>query len=146
MAIKKMFQKEPPQPRRGDSVKSSFTATGQTADIETEMGSFDDESKVPFLTMRTFFMAVLVSFGGLCFGYDTCQISGFLKMYVSVVFVLCSFWFCQQQYRLTGMPRNDFLENFADQKKPLGFSNVRSGLIVGMVSGEVPSTNREADG
>ncbi|KIW67094.1 hypothetical protein PV04_06367 [Phialophora macrospora] len=109
MAITDMFQKKPPQPRRGDSVRSSFTATGDTADIEAEKGPFDDESKVPFLTIRTFFMAVLVSFGGLCFGYDTGQISGFLEM-------------------------QDFLQNFADQRNPLGFGNVRSGLIVGMLS------------
>lgn len=101
-------QHHPPAPRRGDSIRSSFTATGDTADIETEKGPFDDESKVPFLTVRTFFMAVLVSFGGLCFGYDTGQISGFLEM-------------------------DNFLENFADQQDPIGFSNVRSGLIVGMV-------------
>lgn len=54
-------------------------------------------------------MAVLVSFGGLCFGFDTGQISGFLEM-------------------------DNFLDNFADERNPLGFSNVRSGLIVGMVS------------
>lgn len=108
MAITDKFQKRP-QPRHGDSVRSSFAANGETANIEAEKGPFDDESKVPFLTMRTFFMAVLVSFGGLCFGYDTGQISGFLEM-------------------------DDFLGNFADQRNPLGFSNVRSGLIVGMVS------------
>lgn len=108
MAIKDMFHKKPPTPQRGDLARSSFTATGDTADIEAEKGPFDDESKVPFLTVRTFFMAVLVSFGGICFGYDTGQISGFLEM-------------------------DDFLRNFADQRNPLGFSNVRSGLIVGMV-------------
>ncbi len=76
MAAKTMFQRKQSQPGRGDSIRSSFTAAGDTADIETEKGPFDDESKVPFLTMRTFFMAVLVSFGGLCFGFDTGQISG----------------------------------------------------------------------
>lgn len=108
MAVKTMFQKKPSQPGRGDSIRSSFTATGNTADIETEKGPFDDESKVPFLTARTFFMAVLVSFGGLCFGFDTGQISGFLEM-------------------------DNFLGHFADQHNPPAFSNVRSGLIVGMV-------------
>lgn len=108
MAIKGLFQKKPPVGRRGDSVRSSFTETGDTANIEAEKGPFDDESRVPFLTVRTFFMAILVSFGGLCFGYDTGQISGFLEM-------------------------DDFLGHFADQTDPLGFSNVRSGLIVGMV-------------
>lgn len=41
---------------------------------------FSDDSKVPFLTARTFFMTILVSMGGICFGYDTGQISGFLQM------------------------------------------------------------------
>jgi SP family sugar:H+ symporter-like MFS transporter len=30
--------------------------------------AFDDDSKVPFITARTFFMTVLVSMGGICFG------------------------------------------------------------------------------
>ena len=29
---------------------------------------FHDDSKVPFMTARTFFMTVLVSMGGICFG------------------------------------------------------------------------------
>jgi len=41
---------------------------------------FNDDSKVPFLTVRTFLMTVLVSMGGICFGYDTGQISGFLQV------------------------------------------------------------------
>ena len=35
--------------------------------------TFDDDSKVPFMTARTFFMTVVVSIGGICFGYDTGQ-------------------------------------------------------------------------
>ena len=63
-------------------------------------------------------MGVLVSMGGLIFGFDTGQISGFLEM-------------------------KDFLQRFGtlgpNPKDPGGqeiyqFSNVRSGLIVGMVS------------
>ncbi|KAL2420004.1 High-affinity fructose transporter ght6 [Exophiala dermatitidis] len=104
-----MVHPKPPTARRGDSVRSSFTATGEVADVETEKGPFDDDSKMPFLTLRTFFMAVLVSMGGLCFGYDTGQISGFLEM-------------------------DNFLENFADKRDPLKFGNIRSGLIVGMLS------------
>ena len=63
-------------------------------------------------------MGILVSMGGLVFGFDTGQISGFLDMH-------------------------DFLERFGElrpnPKDPGGpetwqFTNVRSGLIVGMVS------------
>jgi len=39
-----------------------------------EKGRYDD-SKVPFLTARTFFMCILVSMGGICFGYDTGQVN-----------------------------------------------------------------------
>lgn len=42
--------------------------------------AFDDDSKVPYFTLRLFMMTILVSMGGLCFGYDTGQISGFLEM------------------------------------------------------------------
>ena len=41
--------------------------------VSAEKGRYDD-SKVPFLTMRTFFMTILVSMGGICFGYDTGQV------------------------------------------------------------------------
>merc|ERR1711964_61858 len=74
-----------------------------------EKGAYDD-SKVPFMTARTFFMCILVSMGGICFEYDTGQISGFLEM-------------------------ENFLYNFADQREPtLAFTWRRSGLIVGMLS------------
>lgn len=74
-----------------------------------EKGRYDD-SKVPFLTARTFFMCILVSMGGICFGYDTGQISGFLEM-------------------------ENFLYNFADTREPeYAFTWKRSGLIVGTLS------------
>lgn len=80
----------------------------RTNGANVEKGSYDD-GKVPFLTARTFFMALLVSMGGICFGYDTGQISGFLEM-------------------------ENFLYNFADHRDPYEFTWRRSGLIVGMLS------------
>ncbi|KAL3424112.1 hypothetical protein PVAG01_03393 [Phlyctema vagabunda] len=68
------------------------------------------------LTLRTIFMTILTAMGGFIFGYDTGQISGFLEMHV-------------------------FLERFGQlgevsEKHPTGyyFTNVRSGLIVALLS------------
>jgi MFS transporter, SP family, sugar:H+ symporter len=65
------------------SSRSSATI-GATEDVQVpeipNKEAFDDDSKVPFLTMRTFAMTCLVSMGGICFGYDTGQISGFLEV------------------------------------------------------------------
>ncbi|TKA83004.1 hypothetical protein B0A55_04659, partial [Friedmanniomyces simplex] len=67
-----------------------------------------DNSKVRLLRPRIFPMALIVSIGGLIFGYDTGQISGFLEM-------------------------DDFLTRFGNEPGP-AFSNVRSGTIVGLLS------------
>lgn len=71
-----------------------------------------DYSPLPRVTMRSFAMGVLVSMGGLIFGYDTGQISGFLEM-------------------------PDFLNRFGQEDPNTGeryFSTVRSGLIVALLS------------
>jgi sugar porter (SP) family MFS transporter len=71
-----------------------------------------DHSRLPWLTWRGFFMGILVSMGGFIFGYDTGQISGFLGM-------------------------QNFLERFGQFNDNTGeyyFSNVRVGLIVGLLS------------
>jgi len=80
-----------------------------------EKGHGASRNKIPHVTIRTIVMAILVAMGGFIFGYDTGQISGFLEMRV-------------------------FLERFGEQTQvsdthPFGyyFTNVRSGLIVGLV-------------
>ncbi|KAF2502458.1 MFS monosaccharide transporter-like protein [Lophium mytilinum] len=82
---------------------------GETRHIEKHEGY--DDSPLPRLTWASFNMGVLVSMGGFIFGYDTGQISGFLGM-------------------------TDFLDRFG-QRHDDGtayFSNVRAGLVVGLLS------------
>ncbi|GAB1205856.1 hypothetical protein APSETT445_004535 [Aspergillus pseudonomiae] len=68
------------------------------------------DTKVPWLTLRSFSMCVVISMGGFLFGYDTGQISGFLEM-------------------------PNFLERYGQQRADgtYYFSNVRSGLIVALL-------------
>lgn len=69
-----------------------------------------DNSPVRLFTPRIFAMAIIVSIGGMIFGYDTGQISGFLEM-------------------------DNFLSRFGNEPgNPAAFSNVRSGTIVGLLS------------
>ncbi|RQM06670.1 hypothetical protein DH86_00001292, partial [Scytalidium sp. 3C] len=69
------------------------------------------ESRIPRLTLHSFIMGIFVSMGGFIFGYDTGQISGFLGM---------------EEFLMRFGQRNDAGEYY--------FSNVRSGLIVGLLS------------
>lgn len=70
---------------------------------------FNDDSPRPFLTPATIMMTILVSFGGICFGYDTGQISGFLQM-------------------------DNFRYQFADDRETLTLSDIRTGLLVATLS------------
>jgi MFS transporter, SP family, sugar:H+ symporter len=85
-------------PKTHDSVVPGDSTLAEKGEI--------DNSKVRILSPRVFTMALIVSIGGLIFGYDTGQISGFLEM-------------------------NDFIDRFGENG---AFSNVRSGTIVGLLS------------
>ena len=81
-------------------------------DIGGKHASEFDFSPLPRITLQSFYMGILVSMGGFIFGYDTGEISGFLAM-------------------------PDFLQRFGQRNHATGeyhFSNVRSGLIVAMLS------------
>lgn len=82
-----------------------------TTDREKGNGDVVD-TPIPLFTLRSFIMGIFVSMGGFLFGYDTGQISGFLEM-------------------------ENFLMRFGELNSAgtYYFSNVRSGLIVALVSG-----------
>lgn len=69
------------------------------------------DTPIPCLTLRTFVMGAFISIGGILFGYDTGQISGFQEM-------------------------DNYLERYGElgPNGEYSFSNVRAGLIVGLLS------------
>ncbi|CAG7916568.1 unnamed protein product [Penicillium olsonii] len=105
--LKKVFQKRPQDLYAGTDIPRESNSTN-----EREKGPGDlVDTPIPLLTWRSCVMGLFVSMGGFLFGYDTGQISGFLEM-------------------------EDFLERYGELG-PDGayrFSNVRSGLIVGLLS------------
>ncbi|EEQ91354.1 hypothetical protein RJZ56_007008 [Blastomyces dermatitidis] len=91
-----------------------------SAALERRLSQVDQEklgeefvnTPIPWITWRSFIMGVFVSMGGFVFGYDTGQISGVLEM-------------------------DDFLRRFGERNASgdgYHFSNVRAGLIVGLLS------------
>ncbi|KAJ6120771.1 hypothetical protein N7523_005051 [Penicillium sp. IBT 18751x] len=79
---------------------------------DREKGDGDTvDTPIPLFTLRSFIMGIFVSMGGFLFGYDTGQISGFLEM-------------------------KNFLMRFGELNSDgtYYFSNVRSGLIVALLS------------
>lgn len=94
----------------GKSPPLTDLSTGSD-DQEKRRSSSFDESKIPWVTWRSLTLGAFVSIGGIIFGYDTGQISGFLEM-------------------------KNYKERYAQLKSDgsYEFSNVRSGLIVSMVS------------
>ncbi|KXS93531.1 hypothetical protein AC578_943 [Pseudocercospora eumusae] len=103
-----MDTKEVDSSRTSQTLRNETRNEAATPSLPNE-DTFDDNSKAPFLTIRTFLMTILVSMGGICFGYDTGQISGFLQM-------------------------DDFRYQFADNRDTLELSPTRTGLIVAMLS------------
>ena len=102
-------------PFRRDKVRTSTDGSTTYSEKQLEKQQYNgpyDNSKVPVLTIHSFIMGVFVSMGGFIFGYDTGQISGFLGM-------------------------AEFQQRFG-QRSSNGdgyhFSNVRSGLIVALLS------------
>lgn len=84
--------------------------SGASVDQEKRTSGSLDESRVPWVTWRSLVLGAFVSIGGIIFGYDTGQISGFLEM-------------------------RNFKQRFGQLKNgAYTFSNVRSGLIVSLVS------------
>ncbi|OAP57717.1 hypothetical protein AYL99_08455 [Fonsecaea erecta] len=97
ISTKIYFDKYNPNSEKGEDVRRSLAGL--------------DYSPLPRVTGRSLAMGCLVSMGGLIFGYDTGQISGFLEM-------------------------PDFQKRFAQSQGDgkYKFSDVRSGLIVAMLS------------
>lgn len=103
--IKNMFKR-----RTRVSVPDSDIPRESVSTVEREKGPGDVvDGPIPLLTVRSFIMGIFVSMGGFLFGYDTGQISGFLEM-------------------------KNFLRRYGEPG-PGGyvFSDVRSGVIVGLV-------------
>lgn len=95
--------------------RNKFDAGHYRDQSEQEKGPGEIETPVPFVTWRTLALGAFISIGGIIFGYDTGQISGFLEMH-------------------------DFKKRFG---QPQGdgsykFNNVRSGLIVSLVCSTRP--------
>ena len=106
--FKKIFKKQPQ-----DAYADSELPRESLSTTDREKGNGDTvDTPIPLFTLRSFIMGIFVSMGGFLFGYDTGQISGFLGM-------------------------KNFLERFGERNSDgtYFFSNVRSGLIVALVSG-----------
>lgn len=108
MGMLDTFTKRAPKEKEAD--ENGYTSRNDSfPDAENYKGL--DDTPVRMLRLRIIVMGLLVSMGGLIFGYDTGQISGFIAM-------------------------SDFLRRFhniGDTPDTWDFTNGREGTIVGLV-------------
>ncbi|KAJ9192848.1 hypothetical protein DTO166G4_6485 [Paecilomyces variotii] len=110
MTVSDFFNKL--KPRAEPVEHAEHTSPSTPSGSEAEKNTTYDDSPVKYLTWRSFILGACASMGGFIFGYSTGQISGFETM-------------------------GDFKLRFAQYDSATDtyyFSNVRSGLIVGLLS------------
>lgn len=69
MAVSQLLNKLKPNSAQAEHAETSVPSSG-TASLAEKNARYDD-SKVPYLTWRSFIMGVVASMGGFIFGYST---------------------------------------------------------------------------